>query len=203
MLCPTAVGLKHAGKGGTGGGAAAAIATHQGGSRDIDLGAPGAPAPKGVHVGLFWAWRRARGPSGCWWAAEHVRQAKCTRCGVASGIAAIEPLFATTCTAVPQPSFLSTDNRSTSHRRSDIEHAVPSTHECVMGGAKLEVRPVPLSSVLDWFPTPQAPRSRAQAFKFSLYLAIPIGLTAAVVLRQDVLESIIKSVSSNRLSIQL
>jgi ABC-type antimicrobial peptide transport system permease subunit len=72
-----------------------------------------------------------------------------------------------------------------------------------MGGAKLEVRPVPLSSVLDWFPTPQAPRSRAQAFKFSLYLAIPIGLTAAVVLRQDVLESIIKSVSSNRLSIQL
>ena len=34
-----------------------------------------------------------------------------------------------------------------------------------------------------------------QVFKFSLYLAVPACLTAAVVLRQDVLQAIIKSVS--------
>ncbi|KAL4430670.1 hypothetical protein ABPG75_005926 [Micractinium tetrahymenae] len=32
-----------------------------------------------------------------------------------------------------------------------------------------------------------------QAFKFSIYVAVPIALTAAVVLRQDVLQAIIKS----------
>lgn len=34
-----------------------------------------------------------------------------------------------------------------------------------------------------------------QAFKFAIYVALPIGLTAAVVLNQDMLQRIIKSVS--------
>lgn len=34
---------------------------------------------------------------------------------------------------------------------------------------------------------------RLEVFKFSLYLAVPACLTAAVVLRQDVLQAIIKS----------
>ncbi|KAL4432425.1 hypothetical protein ABPG77_001724 [Micractinium sp. CCAP 211/92] len=34
---------------------------------------------------------------------------------------------------------------------------------------------------------------KLEAFKFSLYVAVPLALTAAVVLREDVLQAIIKS----------
>lgn len=37
-----------------------------------------------------------------------------------------------------------------------------------------------------------------QGFKFALYVALPVALTAAVVLREDILQSIIKSVSGAR-----
>lgn len=52
-----------------------------------------------------------------------------------------------------------------------------------------------------WVERPAPPCSAAllrrtlQAFKFAIYVALPIGLTAAVVLNQDMLQRIIKSVS--------
>ena len=71
-----------------------------------------------------------------------------------------------------------------------------------MGNLKLEVSGgLPCSPPDSWsLWTRCADTTRAaddpQAFKFALYVAIPIGLTFTVVVNQDVLQAIIKSVSA-------
>lgn len=66
-----------------------------------------------------------------------------------------------------------------------LEVCTPSVHHWACRAANWAT--VHRSATRVWCPL--------QVFKFSLYLAVPACLTAAVVLRQDVLQAIIKSVS--------